>query len=58
MTMDTKALLAEAEALNPQLLTDRRTLHRDPEVGPSLPHTVAYVTERLTAMGRGGGHHR
>lgn len=37
MTMDTKALLAEAEALKPQLLTDRRTLHRDPEVGPSLP---------------------
>ena len=42
MTMDTKALLAEAEALKPQLLTDRRTLHRDPEVGPSAgwaPHT-------------------
>ena len=51
MTMDTKALLAEAEALKPQLLTDRRTLHRDPEVGPSLPHTAAYVTERLTALG-------
>ena len=44
MTMDTKALLAEAEALKPQLLTDRRTLHRDPEVGPSLPRTAAYVT--------------
>ena len=27
MTMDTKALLVEAEALKPQLLTDRRTLH-------------------------------
>ena len=42
MTMDTKALLAEAEALKPQLLTDRRTLHRDPEVGPAAgwaPHT-------------------
>ena len=51
MTMDTKALLAEAEALKPQLLTDRRTLHRDPEVGPSLPRTAAYVTERLTALG-------
>ena len=49
MTMDTKALLVEAEALKPQLLTDRRTLHRDPEVGPSLPRTAAYVTERLTA---------
>ena len=51
MTMDTKALLAEAEALKTQLLTDRRTLHRDPEVGPSLPRTAAYVTERLTALG-------
>jgi len=50
MTMDTKALLAEAEALKTQLLTDRRTLHRDPEVGPSLPRTAAYVTERLTAL--------
>ena len=70
MTMDTKALLAEAEALKPQLLTDRRTLHRDPEVGPSLPRTAAYVTERLigtadgagvyappAGRGRGGGHH-
>ena len=28
-----------------------RTLHRDPEVGPSLPRTAAYVTERLTALG-------
>ena len=37
MTMDTKALLAEAEALKPQLLTDRRTLHRDPEVAPPCP---------------------
>ena len=34
MTMDTKALLVEAEALKPQLLTDRRTLHHAPEVGP------------------------
>ena len=51
MTMDTKALLVEAEALKPQLLTDRRTLHHAPEVGPSLPHTAAYVTERLTALG-------
>lgn len=51
MTMDTKALLVEAEALKPQLLTDRRTLHHAPEVGPSLPRTAAYVTERLTALG-------
>ena len=50
MTMDTKALLAEAEALKPQLLTERRTLHRDPEVGPSLPRTAAYVTERLMSI--------
>lgn len=67
MTMDTKALLAEAEALKPQLLTDRRTLHRDPEVGPSLPRTArlcdgtadgAGVYAPPAGRGRGGGHHR
>ena len=51
MTMDTKTLLAEAEAMRPQLLTDRRTLHQAPEVGPALPRTAAYVPDRLTAMG-------
>ncbi len=44
-------LLERARELMPQLVTDRRTLHCDPEVGPSLPRTAAYVKKRLTEMG-------
>ena len=51
MITDTKTLLAEAQALVPQLLADRRTLHRDPEAGPSLPRTAGYVAQRLTELG-------
>lgn len=67
MSIDAKTLLAEAETLRPALLTDRRTLHRNPEAGPVLPHTAAYVKQRLTELGlcaprhgrrRHGGHHR
>ena len=51
MSIDAKTLLAEAETLHPALLTDRRTLHRNPEAGPVLPHTAAYVKQRLTELG-------
>ena len=51
MSIDAKTLLAEAETLRPALLTDRRTLHRNPEAGPVLPHTAAYVKQRLTELG-------
>jgi amidohydrolase len=51
MSIDAKTLLAEAETLRPALLTDRRTLHRNPEAGPVLPHTAVYVKQRLTELG-------
>ena len=51
MSIDAKTLLAEAETLRPALLTDRRTLHRNPEAGSMLPHTAAYVKQRLTELG-------
>ena len=40
--------------LRPWCDSDAQALYRwarDPEVGPSLPRTAAYVTERLTALG-------
>ena len=46
-----KDLLNEAKALEPQLQTWRRTLHRHPEVGFDLPQTKALVKQALTEMG-------
>lgn len=46
-----KELLEEAKALEPQLQTWRRTLHKHPEVGFDLPQTKALVREALTEMG-------
>lgn len=48
---DPKALLTEAAALQPQLQTWRRTLHRHPELGFDLPMTKALVKQALTEMG-------
>ncbi len=44
-------ILAAAAAIEPEIKNDRRALHRAPEVGASLPNTVAYVRERLRALG-------
>ena len=49
--MDTTILLKEAEQLKAAITADRRTLHRNPEAGPDLPETVAYVKKRLEEMG-------
>lgn len=51
MSITPDTLRAEAEALQPQLLADRRQLHAHPEVGPSLPGTCAYIARRLREMG-------
>lgn len=44
-------LLAEAKALQDQIVRDRRYLHQNAERGHDLPATTAYVSERLKAMG-------
>ena len=49
--MQAEKLLAEAEALQPQLQKWRRTLHRNPEIGFDLPKTRALVKQALTEMG-------
>ena len=43
-----KELLGRAQALEPQLVEWRRTLHRHPEVGFDLPQTKALVKKALT----------
>lgn len=40
-----------AEKLKEQIISDRRTIHKNPEVGACLPHTKAYVKKRLSEMG-------
>ncbi len=44
-------LLQEIKALEPDLIKWRRHLHKNPELGLSLPNTVAYVCDILTQMG-------
>ena len=46
-----KELLGRAQALEPQLVEWRRTLHRHPEVGFDLTQTKALVKKALTEMG-------
>lgn len=49
--MDMHVLLKEAERMKETITADRRILHRNPEVGPDLPETAAYVKRRLEEMG-------
>lgn len=44
-------ILDSALAIKEQILTDRRHIHRNPEVGFDLPETAAYVQKRLKEMG-------
>ena len=43
--------LAEARALAPTLVADRRYLHAHAETGDDLPETSAYIKKRLTELG-------
>ncbi len=45
------ALFSRAHALQEELVTHRRHLHRNAEVGMDLPKTIQYVKERLTEFG-------
>lgn len=49
--MDSKKFLLEAEQMKPQLIEWRRTIHRHPEIGLTLPHTSALVKRVLTEIG-------
>ena len=49
--MELRTLLQEAEVMQPEILADRRALHRNPETGAELPETAAYVKRRLEELG-------
>lgn len=49
--MDTQSLLAQAQAIQPDLVGYRRHLHSIPEFGLELPQTLAYVTEQVKDLG-------
>ena len=44
-------ILEAAEQLKEELLQIRRTIHQNPEVGPSLPHTKEFVMKKLQEYG-------
>lgn len=44
-------ILKSADKIKEQIITDRRTLHKNPEVGFTLPQTTQYVKNRLIKMG-------
>ncbi len=48
------SFLNEAQKMQESLVQDRRWLHAHPEVGGSLPNTVAYVKKRLEEIGAPG----
>ena len=43
-------IMLEAEQLQEELTAWRRELHQIPEIGLSLPRTVAFVTKKLDEM--------
>ena len=48
--MQIKELLQDAERLKTEITADRRVLHQNPEAGPHLPETAAYVKRQLEAL--------
>lgn len=44
-------IIEAAEQLKEELLQIRRTIHQNPEAGPSLPHTKAFVMKKLQEYG-------
>ena len=49
--MNGKTLLAEAIEMKDEIVENRRTIHRTPEVGAHLPQTVQFVEEKLRLLG-------
>ena len=51
MNISAEKILEQAKRLWNDIRTDRRELHKNPEVGVCLPHTKEYVKGRLREMG-------
>jgi hypothetical protein len=50
--MNTSAILADAKSILDDTIQLRRRIHRQPEVGLSVPRTQATVLEALEGLGR------
>ena len=44
-------LLEQAIAMKDEIISYRRTIHNNPEVGTELPKTKAYVMDKLREFG-------
>ena len=51
MGISAETIREKAKALEDQIVRDRRTIHRFPEIGTDLPRTSGYVKKRLEEMG-------
>lgn len=51
MKIQAQAVIKAAEEIKEKILSDRRTLHRQPESGVCLPHTKEYIKTSLSEMG-------
>lgn len=49
--IDAQQVLAAARAQQDTIIAHRRALHQNPEVGPHLPKTTAYVMQALRELG-------
>ena len=45
------SILEQAQAIQEEIVANRRTIHKNPELGLDLPKTVAFVKEKLIEMG-------
>ena len=41
------SILEQAQAIQEEIVANRRTIHKNPELGLDLPKTVAFVKEKL-----------
>ena len=46
-----RSILEQAQAIQEEIVANRRTIHKNPELGLDLPKTVALVKEKLIEMG-------
>ena len=45
------SILEQAQAIQEEIVANRRTIHKNPVLGLDLPKTVAFVKEKLIEMG-------
>lgn len=51
MNISAEEIRRKSEEFREQIITDRRYLHRIPEIGTDLPQTSSYIKKKLDEMG-------